>query len=322
MLDVPQARGEALHRLRALVHRNPSEQEAFALLSSMLEDDGRLEDVLNIAKTQLSFAMSLGDSATGDALRLRVADLLERSGRADEALEVYDALSVRPEFAVAALRAIVRIADTQGVASERLADALEHLLPLEQPSDHAALALRLASLRRAGGDSQGEERALTLGLSADPDQVELREALFHLYLTRQEFQKAASVLRHAVERSPNDVVLRTRLAETCQRADEHQGGPGGPGLHASFSERPGGDQAATLRRARGRGASGGGSRGAGGCAQPSRQSRPRAARRHRAHRSAHRVRALGPSCRRPAFGPGRACPRLLDVGSLARWPPG
>jgi predicted Zn-dependent protease len=223
MLDDPHARGEALHRLRALVHRDPSEQEAFSLLSRMLEDEGRLEEVLNIAKTQLSFATSRADSGTCDPLRLRVADLLERTSRFAEALDMYSELSERPELAIDALRAVVRIADAQGWESDRLADALERLLPLEQGPAHATLALRLATLRRAERDAPGEERALVSGLSADPDQVELRDALVRLYFEQQDWEKAVSVLQHAVERSPNDALLRMRLAECCHRADDTDG---------------------------------------------------------------------------------------------------
>jgi lipopolysaccharide biosynthesis regulator YciM len=158
-------------------------------------------------------------SATRPEVALLLARVLEEEGRFEEALAVHQSLPADRGHEREHFEAIVRLEQARGAPPARMAEALGHLLDVEQGARRAAVALRLSALHGAQGDAAAKERALELGFEADPTRPDLRDALVGAYAARGAFARAASVLDRALSATSDDS-LRWRLSELHEKAGD------------------------------------------------------------------------------------------------------
>ena len=216
MLEEPARTDEAIGLLERVVVEDPTMAAAAELLATLLERQGRLGELDELVRNQLERARSTGDPAAVETLSLKLGALLERGGREDGALEVYENVLDWNPGCLDALRAVVRLLDAPS-REAGLGDAIERLIPVEEPGRVASLATRLVALRTAAGDPRALESALEIAAAASPLDGSVREPLVTRYAERGEWGRAAEVLFSAFQAEPRDLLLLLRAAEAFER---------------------------------------------------------------------------------------------------------
>jgi tetratricopeptide (TPR) repeat protein len=217
--DVPDS-DRALDVLKRIVEADPTGNEAADLLADLLERTGRVDDLVTALAARLEAAKAQRDQARGVALSLRLAGLLERSGRTAEALDAYREVLRADESNLVALRAVARV--SEGSAdSEAVAATLERLLTVEKGRAAAEVALRLATIRAEQWNDAAAERALLEGFSADPSHTGILTELSDRYVERGQWQRLVEVLERALAAKPHDREIALRLSEASSRIGQH-----------------------------------------------------------------------------------------------------
>jgi tetratricopeptide (TPR) repeat protein len=209
-------RDEAIALLQEIVRDAPGERASRLRLAELLAADGREDELGDLLLAELDEARDAGDVAAEIALAVRLSTLLERQGRAADALDVCRRALERDPTRRELLEQSVRLAKATG-EPDRLAEALESLLRVERGSSAAALCRRLLTLREQLSDPAGAERALVLGFFACPSDAELCDELCRRYGDRGEQARVAEVLERALSERPDDKKLLEQLIE-AQRA--------------------------------------------------------------------------------------------------------
>lgn len=153
--------------------------------------------------------------------------LLARQGKAAEARpELVAATQLDPGVAGAgakarAWRALARIdrEDDPGKASEDLLEALK--LSPETPED----TLMAASLADQAGQLDAAEAAYRRILAKDPKSEPANAGVAHILIARKQFSEAETLLRTALEKSPEDTVLTAQLAAVLAAQDKAEALP-------------------------------------------------------------------------------------------------
>ncbi len=177
--------GRAADVLSEAIEEDPTHRDAALLLVRLYEATGRTDALVGLLERQLDVAKDAGDKERVVEIGLRVASLKERAGDEDAALEGFHGVLDWDEKNLTALRAVMRIAEHR---EDSLAesDLLDRLLEVESGEEAAKTALRLADLKQAGGDMEGVERALLVGLQASPTNPQLRQRLGAIYAERED----------------------------------------------------------------------------------------------------------------------------------------
>ena len=205
--------------LQEILDEDPSQQRAADRLLSILELEGRSEQIVAILVTQIDTAKDRQDAPRIVDCSLRLGKLLEAQGRADDAYDVYVAVLDWDKSSRDVLSAVLRLAELRDDPYV-VADVLEALLRIERGEHAVEIASRLVGLRTDQNDEDGAQRALELGFVASPTTAELRDPLLERYASTGDWAGAARVLRDAVRVVPNDRELLGRLIEAHQRAGE------------------------------------------------------------------------------------------------------
>lgn len=213
LLALPARREDGLARLWDLVRRDARDEAACELLLREIGPGPALDDFVAVLEQQIAAADKLGDADRVEALSVRRATALERAGRLEDALQVYERLATHEPYRARALREIVRLLEALSAPEGQVADALERLLEVESGAAAAEGAVHLAELRRDQGDRQGLERALERAFVADPSHVEVRDELVRLLTESGRHERLAELLEGAVQVAPADGVLRLTLAQ-------------------------------------------------------------------------------------------------------------
>jgi tetratricopeptide (TPR) repeat protein len=223
LLDMPARHDEAVRKLWDLIKRDPARSEPYELLTGLINDGAGLDELVELTRAQLAAAEAQGDRDKLEVLAVRLAATFEKLGRLREALEVQGRLTKLPERRPEALQKIVQLHERLGTTGAEYADAIEALLGLEtNPEPAAALALRLAELRRADGDNAAVERALNRGFLLAPGDSTLSNALVTELMTRGGHLRAVEVLEKALEHNPRDASLHLLLAEALQKSGDSE----------------------------------------------------------------------------------------------------
>jgi tetratricopeptide (TPR) repeat protein len=117
------------------------------------------------------------------------------------------------------LRAIVRLSEGRGQVVD-IADALERLLAVESGRAAAEVALRLFALRSEQDEFALADRALEVGLRADPNSRDLLELLMKRYGSRGAYRELSAFLGQVFEGAPENHPLLGALLEAHDKAGE------------------------------------------------------------------------------------------------------
>lgn len=221
LLDDPERQVEAADVYRQIIADDPKQVDAAVQLAALYERMGRHDELVELLRLQLTEAKDREDVERVVALASRLGELLEGSGRWDEALEAYQNALEWKRNDSNTLEAVLRLAERRE-DSFLAADAVEGLLaaPGVEAAARKRLLSRLVELRTEQQDGAGVQRALELGFQAMPESAEFRERLIELYAGRAEWDGVARVLEEALRAEPLDVDLRRRLVQAYQRAGE------------------------------------------------------------------------------------------------------
>ncbi|MFZ5895984.1 MAG: tetratricopeptide repeat protein [Myxococcota bacterium] len=223
LLDLPTRRDEAVRKLWDLIKRDPARSEPYELLTGLINDSEKLDELVELTREQLAAAEADGDRQTLEVLAVRLAATFEKLGRLREALEVQGRLAKLPERRAEALQRSVELHERIGTSGPEYADAIEALLGIETSPERAApLALKLAELRRADADSAAVERALNRGFVLAPGDSSISNALVAELIARGSHLRAVEVLERALEHSGRDASLHLRLAEALQKSGDSE----------------------------------------------------------------------------------------------------
>ena len=206
--------------LSSALAEDPAARGATELLSEVLEQHGRIEELIESLKRQLG---SLPPEASPHAfadLSLRLGRALERGNHAPDAVSVYEALLDRTPVDAESLPELAT--RLEQVGSARLADCLEQWIST-QGSVAPGLARRLVALRDKQGDVAGAVRALEAGFAAEAATADLRDRLVKHYEEQGDWAQAVRVLTRAVEACHDDRQLLRRLVDALRRAGDEQG---------------------------------------------------------------------------------------------------
>src|SRR5271157_1933880 len=172
---------------RRAVEANPQSFEAHVELGLLLARMGKLTE----AHPELVAATQLDPGVAGPAAKARAWRALAEIDRKDDPAK----------------------------ASEDLLEALK--LSPETPAD----TLLAASLAEQTGQLDAAEKAYRQILAADPKSAQANAGLAHLLIARKQYPEAESLLRAALEKSPEDTVLTTQLATVLAAEDKAEAVP-------------------------------------------------------------------------------------------------
>jgi len=202
----------AIEVLNDLLLDEPGRLDAFELLAELLERAGRQDELADLLGRELDGAWERQDVEGARVLSTKLIATLERAGRAAEAADVCArALQALPRDADL-VQTQLRLAEATGEV-DRIADALEQVLGVEQGARAAEIGSRLATLREAQGDEDGALRALELASAASPDDATLRKALIVRLEARGDHDRVARLIEKALESAPADRELIERWVE-------------------------------------------------------------------------------------------------------------
>jgi tetratricopeptide (TPR) repeat protein len=183
---------------RRAVDANPKSFEAHLSLGLLLARQGKLDE----ARTELAAATTLDPGIAGPAVKAR------------------------------AWRALVEI-DRKTDTTEASNDLLEAVkLTPETPAD----TLLAASLADQAGEYEVAEAAYRRVLAKDPKSAPATAGLAHLLIARKQYPEAETLLRTALQQSPDDPALTAQLATVLAAQDKAESLPLIQKLHDAHPE--------------------------------------------------------------------------------------
>ena len=172
---------------RRAVEANPQSFEAHVELGMLLARQGKISD----ARTELTKATELDPGVAGAVAKTRAWRALAEIDRANDPSK----------------------------ASEELLEALK-LSP--ETSNDTLLAAELAN---HAGQFDAAEQAYRRILAKDPKSAAANAGLAHLLITRKQYPEAESLLRAALENTPEDTALIAQLATVLAAEDKAEALP-------------------------------------------------------------------------------------------------
>jgi tetratricopeptide (TPR) repeat protein len=172
---------------RRAVEANPQSFEAHVELGMLLARMGKLAE----ARTELAAATQLEPGEAGPGAKARAWRALAEIDKATDPAK----------------------------SSEDLLEALK--LSPETPND----TLLAASLAEQTGQLDAAEQTYRRMLAKDPKSAAAHAGLAHLLIARKQYPEAESLLRSALEQSPEDTVLTTQLATVLAAEDKAEALP-------------------------------------------------------------------------------------------------
>ncbi len=218
-------------RLNPWLAAHPSDARALFDAGYVADAENRLDDAAALYRRAVT-----ADSHSFEA-HVELGLLLARQNKLSEArIELAAATELDPGEAGAvakarAWRALAQIdrADNPTEASNDLLEALK--LSPEMPAD----TLLAAELAGQAGQLDDAEQAYRRILAKDAGSAPASAGLAHLLIARKEYPAAETLLRKALEQSPDDEALTAQLATVLAAQDKAEALPLLQKLHAAHS---------------------------------------------------------------------------------------
>lgn len=207
---------DAATQLKEILDDDPSQANAAILLGSILERNGREDELVELLSRQLEAARDREDTESIVSLSKRLGALLEAAAP-DEAKDVYRRmLEVRDDRAV--LEALARLAEQSGDARET-AETLERLLAVTSGQEAEQLSIRVGGMFRDLEDPERARAAFERGFAAYPQSAALRTELETSYRDGRAWEKLAAMyeLEASAQQSPERRVAVLRMAAAVYR---------------------------------------------------------------------------------------------------------
>lgn len=203
--DAQDRAADAESLYRRAIDANPKSFEAHLSLGLLLARQGKTGD----ARPELAIATNLDPGDSGPALKARAWRAL---ARIDEAQ--------------------IKDGSDPGEASNDLLQALK--LSPETPAD----TLLAASIAEQAGEWDASEAAYRRVLAADQSSVVATSGLAHVLIVRKHYPEAETLLRAALQQSPDDPVLTAQLATALADQDKAEALPLLQKLHDAHPDDP------------------------------------------------------------------------------------
>jgi tetratricopeptide (TPR) repeat protein len=172
---------------RRAIGADPKSFEAHLSLGLLLARQGNEED----ARPELDMATNLDTGEAGPAMKARAWRALAQIDRADDPTEASD-------------------------------DLLEALKLSPETSADTLLA---AGIAEDAGESSAAEAAYRRVLEKDPNSLEANRGLAHVLIGRKQYPEAETLLRAALEKSPDDPAMTAQLATVLAAQDKAEAMP-------------------------------------------------------------------------------------------------
>lgn len=217
---------DAATQLKEILDDDPSQANAAILLGSILERNGREDELVDLLSSQLDAARDREDTASIVSLSKRLGALLE--GRApEEAKSVYRRMLEWKGDERDVLEALARLCEASGDLTER-AEVMERLLAASTGVVAEKLALELGALFRELGEPARAQSAFETGFAAHPQSAGLRTELETAYRETGAWEKLASMYELEAGAQPNAsrrvAVLRLAAAVYRDELAQHAAG--------------------------------------------------------------------------------------------------
>ena len=227
---------EGIEHLTAVLDEIPSHVGAVELLASMLEKEGRDDELADLYARQIDLAGDEGDQPKQLLFRVKQAELYEtRLNDPERAIEGYQAVLAADDNFRPALEAVARLYEQQD-ETDNAAQAYEKLLHYELnhlDEGEAATRVRLAEKTRelftSLDDHEAAARGLEVTLEAGQlgsDEVsQLRDHLRTIYRDQEDWGKLAALIASEASEADDDdekVVLLRKAADIHSgKRDDH-----------------------------------------------------------------------------------------------------
>ncbi|MGA2674702.1 MAG: tetratricopeptide repeat protein [Terracidiphilus sp.] len=200
---------------------HPSDARALFDAGYVADAQNRLDDAAGL------YRRAIGVNSHSFEAHLSLGLLLARQGKLDDArpelatATTLDPGDAGPSAKARAWRALAQI-DRGSDTTEASNDLLEALkLTAETPDD----TLLAASLADQTGQYEAAEGAYRRILAKDPKSAAANSGLAHLLIARKQYPEAETMLRAALEQSPNDPALTAQLATVLAAQDKAEALP-------------------------------------------------------------------------------------------------
>jgi hypothetical protein len=217
LLARPDRTDAAIAALQEALADDPSSREGNRLLTSVLEAQGRVDELVGLAERRLAALPAEADPHDFVDAAWKLAGALEHAGRPAEALPIYESVLDKQPTDPALLRTLAE--RLQALGSARMADCLERWLQVDRTGAGGEVARRLLELRDEAGDTAGSLRALEIAAASDRGLL-LRFVEAHRKAGDE--GRALDVLGAAIDAHPaaaDLLVLRSGIRERAGDAD-------------------------------------------------------------------------------------------------------
>ncbi|MFC1642267.1 tetratricopeptide repeat protein [Myxococcota bacterium] len=184
----------AIGLLYAVLDEQPGHSDGVVILSRLLEETERDEELADLLSSQIEAARVRGDTVAELRFQVRLGEVYDsRLKDRGRAIQTYrDVLEREPQHREA-LRALARLCQAAQDHAEA-ANALERLLELSQGEETVRYAGTLADEYGKLGDPERAALALERGLRADERHPALRTRLRALYGSQKNWEKLANLI--------------------------------------------------------------------------------------------------------------------------------
>lgn len=225
-IEVLNAPTEGIENLHAVLEEVPGHEGAVELLCSMLEKEGRDDELADLLKKQIDLAREDGEQKKELGFRVKLAELYEsRLNDPDKAIEGYLGVLEADDAFRPALEALARLYEQQE-NPRSAAEMYEKLIASGESEDIPRLVLKARDLYVDVDDREAASRVLEEALdkhdSLASDRVEqLRDGLRTLYREREAWDKLAGLIEKEAEEAEghDEKVVKFRKAAEIHAKD-------------------------------------------------------------------------------------------------------
>ncbi|WP_157596466.1 tetratricopeptide repeat protein [Plesiocystis pacifica] len=204
---------DAVPILNDVLLEDPEQTEANLLLAEHLERAGKTDELIDLLRNQLMAAQGREDAPAVRTLSMELARRLRETDLFEAINVIRAALDADPDDAEL-ITILLEWSDGELDEDERAA-LMERRLTNADPEQLGAMAIELAELRAAMGDSDGEMRALQTAYERTPGDEAVRQRLEAAYRSNEDWGGLVAMLERVAEATEDKAARITLLREAA-----------------------------------------------------------------------------------------------------------